>query len=163
MSEVMSFDYSTAQWILSIIIGVCLTKVYVCIAHHIRYRQETVFYLPYLLLVVQTFVILIVLWFASPVLYQGIEINKLGFIARIIADSLGVIFTLVALPDERTLNRDNLNLKTYYYGSKRTWIAVGLIWSISANTIGIFFASEEFGNMANIMIGITVMQIFGPY
>ena len=45
----VSLDYSTAQWVLSIIVGVCLTKVYITIAHHIHYRKEIVFYVPYFL------------------------------------------------------------------------------------------------------------------
>jgi len=45
----ISFDYSTAQWVLSIIVGVCLSKVYSTMAHHIRNRKEIIFYVSYLL------------------------------------------------------------------------------------------------------------------
>ena len=50
MSELkLSFDYSTAQWVLSIIVGVCLSKAYSTMAHYIRNRKEIIFYVPYLL------------------------------------------------------------------------------------------------------------------
>ena len=62
----ISFDYSTAQWVLSIIIGVCLTKVYNTVAHYIRNRKAIIFYVPYLLLIGHTFFVLIFVWFSSP-------------------------------------------------------------------------------------------------
>ena len=151
----MSFDYSTAQWVLSIIIGVCLTKVYSTISHHIRHRKDIIFYLPYLLLVANTFIILITTWFASPWSYQMVEGNKLGFLARILSDSTAVIFTLVALPDELIPSKDKLDLKAVYYDSKKSWMVVMIMWGISSSAISIFFGAEEYRIIAigGIIIG----------
>ena len=157
MSDVMSFDYSTAQWILSIVVGVCLTKVYSTIAHHVRYRKETVFYLPYLMLVAQTLLSLLFVWFQSPSGYQMVGVNKLGFLAKVISDSLAVIFTLVALPDEQILSKDKLDLKVIYYDTKKTWMIIWMIWLISGVTLSLFFGPEEFRNMLIGSIVITLV------
>ena len=127
----ISFDYSTAQWVLSIIVGVCLTKVYSTVAHHIRHRKEIIFYLPYLLLIAYTFLILIYVWFSSPYYYQMVEGNKLAFLIRIIIDSMAVIFTLLALPSEQMLSKNDLNLETIYQDSKKNWTVIVLIWNFS--------------------------------
>ena len=142
MPDMFSLDYSTAQWILSIIIGVCLTKVYSIIAHHIRYRKEITFYLSYLLLVAQTFILLIFVWFQSPFLYQVIEGNNLAFLAKVINDSIAVIFVLIALPDERMLNTKNLHLKRINYDSKKTWVIIQMAWSVGGLIIGVFTLAE---------------------
>ena len=81
MLDIKSFDYSTAQWVLSIIIGVCLTKIYSIVAYHTRYRKETIFYLPYLFLVAQTFLILLFVWFVSPYRCQKVSDNNFAFLA----------------------------------------------------------------------------------
>ena len=57
-------------------------------------------------------------------------------------DSLAVVFTLVALLDDRILSKDQLDLKTYYHDSKRTFAVVFTIWIICTATMGIFFGPE---------------------
>ena len=128
----ISFDYSTAQWVLSIIVGVCLTKVYSTVAHHIRNRKEIIFHVPYLLLIGHIFFILIFFWFTSPSRYQTAESNRLAFLVKIISDSIAVIFTLVALPSEQMLSKSNLNLKKIYMDSKINWAVILCIWMISS-------------------------------
>jgi len=128
----ISFDYSTAQWVLSIIVGVCLSKVYSVVAHHIRYRKEIIFHVPSLLLIGHIFFLLIYVWFTSPSGYQMVEGNRLTFLVRIILDSLAVIFTLLALPSEEMLNKSNLNLKKIYMDSKINWAVILCIWMISS-------------------------------
>jgi len=56
---------------VSIIIGVCLSKVYSTVSHYIRCRKEIVFYVPYFLLIGHIFFILIHLWFTSPYYYPS--------------------------------------------------------------------------------------------
>jgi len=164
MSELkLSFDYSTAQWVLSIIVGVCLSKVYSTIAHHIRYRKEIIFYVPYLLLVGHIFVILIFLWFTSPSAYQMVEGNRLAFLVKIISDSIAVIFTLVALPSEQMLSKSNLNLKTIYMDSKINWAVILMIWFFIGNIFKIIFGSAEFITMTIagivLMFAVTVLLL----
>jgi len=159
MIDIKSFDYSTAQWVLSIIIGVCLTRIYRIVAHHTRYRKETVFYLPYLFLIAQTFLLLLLVWFISPYRYQQVADNNLAFLARIMTDSMAVVFTLVALPDDQILSKNQLNLKSYYHESKRTFMVVFTIWIIFTATMGIFFDPEmlRIRHIANMTITLIVV------
>ena len=166
----ISFDYSTAQWVLSIIVGVCLTKVYSTIAHHIRYRKEIIFHVPSLLLIGHIFFLLLYVWFTSPKSYQIVEGNRLIFLVRIILDSVAVIFTLLALPSEEMLSESNLNLKTIYMDSKRNWavilggwLACGLIFSTifgSAHSEKPYFEFMA-GNLAAfvLMVSVTVLML----
>ena len=159
MIDIKSFDYSTAQWVLSIIIGVCLTRIYSIVAHHTRYRKETVFYLPYLFLIAQTFLLLLLVWFISPYRYEQVADNNLAFLARIMADSMAVVFTLVALPDDQILSKNQLNLKSYYHESKRTFMVVFTIWIIFTATMGILFDPEmlRIRHIANMTITLIVV------
>ena len=125
----ISFDYSTAQWVLSITIGVCLSKIYSTVTHHIRCRKEIVIYVPYFLLIGHIFFILVLVWFTSPSAYRVVEGNRLAFLARIITDSIAVIVTLLALPSEQMLSKSNLNLETIYQDSKKNWTVTILVWN----------------------------------
>ena len=86
-----------------------------------------------------------------------VGVNKLGFLAKVITDSLAVIFTLVALPDEQILSKDKLDLKVIYYDAKKTWMIIWMIWLISGVTLSLFFGPEEFRNMLIGSIVITLV------
>jgi len=102
-----SFDYSTTQWINSIMIGVCLTKIYTVIAHHIRFRQQITFYFPYLLFLGQLVFTLIFIWYGSgPNYYPVLEGNNALFTLSVLADSLAIIFVLSALPDDKPVEKE---------------------------------------------------------
>ena len=171
MSEhTISFDYSMLQWVLSIIVGVCLTKVYSTVAHHTRNRKEIIFHVPYLLLIGHIFFLLIYLWFTSPSRYQTVESNRLAFLVIIIVDSLAVIFTFAALPSEEMLSESNLNLKTIYMDSKRNWAVILCGWIICGLILSTIFGSAhsekpyfEFmaGNLAAfvLMVSVTVLML----
>ena len=164
--SLISFDYSTAQWVLSIIVGVCLTKVYNAVAHHIRHRKEIVFYVPYLLLIGYTFFILIQLWFTSPYFYKIVEGNKLAFLSRIIIDSMAVIFTLLTLPSEQMLSKSNLNLETIYQDSKKNWTVTILVWnfclSIHLMTLqpDLFWVLFLLSGMVMMFVGVVLVLKF---
>ena len=145
----VSLDYSTAQWVLSIIVGVCLTQVYITIAHHIHYRKEIVFYVPYLLLIGQIFVQLVHLWFTSPYNYQMVEGNPLAFMIQIIINGISVIFTLLALPNEQVLSEGNLNLKEFYQDTKKNWMVTLIIWFLVMNIFVIVFVTGITGPSGN--------------
>ena len=155
----ISFDYSTAQWVLSIIVGVCLTKVYNTVAHHIRHRREIIFYVPYLLLIGHIFFILISLWFTSPYTYQMVEGNRLAFLIRIIIDSIAVIVTLLALPSEQMLSKSNLNLETIYQDSKKDWAVIMMIWTVIGSLFNVFFGptDQNIQQMLVMMISANVL------
>ena len=169
MSEyTISFDYSMLQWVLSIIVGVCLTKVYSTVAHHIRNRKEIIFHVPYLLLIGHIFFLLIFLWFTSPSRYQTVEGNRLAFLAMIIADSIAVIFTFAALPSEEMLSESNLNLKTIYMDSKINWVVILGGWLTCGLILSTIFGSAqsekpyfEFmaGNLANLVLMVSVIVL----
>ena len=150
----VSLDYSTAQWVLSIIVGVCLTKVYITIAHHIHYRKEIVFYVPYLLLIGQIFGQLVHLWFTSPYFYKMVESNPLAFMIQIIINGMAVIFTLLALPNEQVLSEGNLNLKEFYQDTKKNWMVTLIIWFLVMNTFSIVLVISIIGYDWIVMIGI---------
>ena len=138
----VSLDYSTAQWVLSIIVGVCLTQVYITIAHHIHYRKEIVFYVPYLLLIGQIFVQLVHLWFTSPYSYKMVESNPLAFMIQIIINGISVIFTLLALPNGQVLSTSNLNLKEFYQDTKKNWMVTLIIQFLLTNIFWMFFVTS---------------------
>ena len=98
--DVLSWDYSTAQWVIAIIVGICLAKIYACVAHHMKSMKKTEYYLPYMVMVLELFVMLVFMWFSSPYGYHIITGSKLGFIFRTLTDSLVVIVALVSLPDD---------------------------------------------------------------
>ena len=138
-----SFDYSTTQWINSIMIGVCLTKIYTTIAHHIRFREQTSFYFPYLLFLGQLVFTLIFIWYgSSPNYYPVLEGNNALFTMSVLADSIAIIFVLSALPDDRPLVDQKLDLKAFYYKNKKPWNIVHMIW-LSIIIVTFYFAPNK--------------------
>ena len=123
------FDYSTTQWVNSIVIGVCLTKIYSTIAYHIRYREQTIFYFPYLIFLGQLIFTLIFIWYGyTPNYYPVLEGNNVLFAMAVLADSIAIIFVLSALPDCQPLTEKKLDLKDFYYKNKKPWNIVHMIW-----------------------------------
>jgi len=154
----ISFDYSTAQWVLSITIGVCLSKIYSTVTHHIRCRKEIVIYVPYFLLIGHIFFILVLVWFTSPSAYRVVEGNRLAFLARIITDSIAVIVTLLALPSEQMLSKSNLNLEAIYQDSKKNWAVIMLIWGAIGSLFNVFFGSTD-QNLQQMLVVMGVTQV----
>ena len=137
--DVLSWDYNTAQWVIAIIVGICLAKIYACVAHHMKSMNKTEYYLPYMVMVLELFVMLVFMWFSSPYGYHIITGSNLGFICRTLTDSLVVIVALVSLPDDNILEEERIDMKKIYFSSKTLRPIIIGIWYLGQISIAVLF------------------------
>jgi len=136
--DVLSWDYNTAQWVIAIIVGICLAKIYACVAHHMKSLKKTEYYLPYIVMILELFVMLVFMWFSSPYGYYIVTGSKLGFICRTLTDSLVVIVALVSLPDDDILEKERIDMKDIYVSSKLGKLILVIIVTFSIILVGLF-------------------------
>jgi hypothetical protein len=137
--DVLSWDYNTAQWVIAIIVGICLAKIYACVAHHMKYLKKTEYYLPYIVMILELFVMLVFMWFSSPYGYYIVTGSKLGFICRTLTDSLVVIVALVSLPDDDILEKERIDMKDIYVSSKLLRPVIIGVWYVGQIAIAVLF------------------------
>ena len=157
MPEFMTLDYPTAQWLISIVVGVCLTKAYSVIAHHLQHRNKSVFYVPYFFWVVEIVVALVMTWFASPHGYGLAAGNKVGFVSRVFIDSLFIIIVLYALPSDERLSREEVNLKNFYYETKLIRPLMMMAYNVAGLTYTFVFSSTP--SMQTAALGSMVSSL----
>ncbi len=160
--DVLSWDYNTAQWVIAIIVGICLAKIYACVAHHMKFLKKTKYYLPYMVMVLELFVMLVFMWFSSPYGYYIITGSKLGFICRTLTDSLVVIVALVSLPDDDVLNKEQIDMKEIYASSKILRPIIIGVWYVGQIAIAVFFdpLANSFGKLILVIIvGFSIVLV----
>ena len=113
------FDFPTQQWVLSIVVGINYAKILSSISFHLDNHNRTKFYLPYVLVFIEIFLLNFTCWHSASSLYEALEDKKLLFFIRATGDFLPTIYILHFLPKDGENVDSYLDLKALYYRSKR--------------------------------------------
>ena len=150
--DVLSWDYNTAQWVIAIIVGICLAKIYACVAHHMKSLKKTEYYLPYIVMILELFVMLVFMWFSSPYGYYIVTGSKLGFICRTLTDSLVVIVALVSLPDDDILEKGIREYDSIQCLIKPSYKLIAVISNILINLVDIILNEIKYQRFPKLSI-----------
>ena len=164
-----SITYPMIQALLSIIIGLCLSKLWSTFAIHVKRWNNTTPYIPYYLLLFSQSLTLMSLWFGSPYIY-GILIKKhLGLVLLgLTGDGCAVITTYLMLPSDQELNQYTLDLREWYIKNKRKFFTGFCVWAIIGCFLGYFMGllglgATLFNILFTLIMGVLLWYIDNYY
>jgi hypothetical protein len=166
VEEYRSFDWSNAQWILAIVIGIVMAKYYSLIVQYYRRREVITFYLPHFLQIGAVVLGLYLLWYMGEHNYSALEDKPIGFMLRNLFDGLTLLMCLYLIPDDTDLNTTEFDMKAWYMKTKNTFyvfLIVGgqLIFFLMAKyQYGFDLARSDF-KFSIVMLTITTLLSIG--
>ena len=132
----VTITYPMIQALLSIIIGLCLSRIWMVFATHVKNWKNTKSYLPYYILMFSQTLTLMTLWFQSPFIYGILIKVPIKVLVGLTGDGCAVIMTYLALPSDKELDQDYLNLEKFYLDNKRKIFVAYCIWATIGSILG---------------------------
>ena len=142
LEEYRSFDWSNAQWIFAIVIGITMAKYYSLIVQYYRRREVITFYLPHILQIGLVVLGLYLLWYMGEYNYSALEDKPISFMLRTLFDGLALLMYLYLIPDDTDLNTTKFDMKAWYMKTKNTYYAFGIV---VANVFFFLVAKYNYG------------------
>ena len=156
--KIMAFDWSNAQWIFAIVIGITMAKYYSLIVQYYRRREVITFYLPHILQIVSIVVALYMLWYMGESNYSALENKPISFMVRNFCDGLLLLMYLYLIPDDTDLNKSEFDMKDWYMKTKNTYyvfsMVVGLVFFFLAAKYNYGFELVRFEFKAVVVVTI---------
>ena len=127
VEEYRSFDWSNAQWVMAIVIGIVMAKYYSLIVQYYRRREVITFYLPHILQIGVVVLLLYIMWYMGEYNYSALENKPIGFVLRNFFDGFLLLMYLYLIPDDADLNKTEFDMKAWYMKTKNTYYVFEIV------------------------------------
>ena len=127
LEEYRSFDWSNAQWIFAIVIGIVMAKYYSLIVQYYRRREVITFYLPHILQIGSVVLGLYLFWYSGEYNYSALEDKPISFMLRNLFDGLLLLMYLYLIPDDTDLDKTEFDMKDWYMKTKNTFYVCSIV------------------------------------
>ena len=126
----MVYDVGLAEILISIIVGLCFTKVWICISQHIIDWKKTKWYLPYFLYLIRLQVFqLMVLFLSRHILIANLD-NQPYITFFLFMLSLLIPCVHMALPSDKFMEQDQVDLKEFYIETLPIWYTMYFLFTL---------------------------------